>query len=67
MRKVITATEGNILTNGEIFGTEILLAEGLDGEDFYEITREEYDAMLNSGTAAEEDYRAALETMGVRV
>ena len=42
MRKVIEATEGNILTNGEVFGTTIYLAEGETGEDFYEITIDEY-------------------------
>lgn len=43
MRTSIKATEGYILTNGEIFGTEIFLAEGMSAEDFREITREEYE------------------------
>ena len=46
MRKVITASEGHILTNGEIFGREIYLAEGMDETAFYEITDEEYSALL---------------------
>ena len=70
MRKVITATEGHILTNGEIYGTEILLAEGLDGADFYEITLDEYNAQHeaeHSEEATEDDYRAALNELGVSV
>ena len=52
MRKVITATEGHILTNGEIYGTEIYLAEGADGADFYEITLDEYNAMLEADASS---------------
>lgn len=47
MRKVIEATDGHILTNGEVFGTTIYLAEGETGEDFYEITEEEYNEILD--------------------
>lgn len=70
MRKVITATEGHILTNGEIYGTEILLAEGLDGADFYEMTLEEYNAQReveDSEEATEDDYLATLNELGVSV
>ena len=42
MRKIIKSTDGHILTNGEVFGTTIYLAEGETGEDFYEITLDEY-------------------------
>ena len=42
MRKIIKATQGHILTNGEVFGTTIYLAEGETGEAFYEITLDEY-------------------------
>ena len=45
-RKSIKATEGHILTNGEIYGTEIFLAKGVDAKDFYEITLEEYKKIL---------------------
>ena len=46
MRTSIKAKEGYILTNGEIFGTEIFLAEGMQAEDFREIPMEEYERML---------------------
>ena len=48
MRKMITiyADEGKILTDGEIYGTTISLAEGESAEKFYEITKEEYDKIL---------------------
>jgi hypothetical protein len=45
-RTSIKATEGHILTNGEIYGSEIFLADGLRSKDFYEITKVEYDAIL---------------------
>ena len=46
MRERIQASEGKILTNGEIYGKEIFLAEGADKSAFYEITQEEYNRIL---------------------
>ena len=41
----IVASEGHILTNGEIYGKQIFLAEGMSEADFYEIDEEEYTAL----------------------
>ena len=38
----LTASEGHILTNGESFGRIIYLATNDSGEDWYEITKQEY-------------------------
>lgn len=45
-RKIIYADEGKMLTNGEIYGKQIYLAEGVSETDFYEITEEEYQAKM---------------------
>lgn len=44
--KTIYADEGMILTNGEIYGRQIYLAEGVSETDFYEITEAEYEEIL---------------------
>ena len=46
MRKVLTATEGHVYTNGEIYGKIIYLAHGVNASTFYEITDEEYEAII---------------------
>lgn len=48
MRTSIKAKEGYILTNGEIYGVEIFLAEGMRAEDFHEIPKEEYERMVEN-------------------
>ena len=45
-RKVLIANEGMILTDGEIYGTKIYLAEGRKEEEFHEITMEEYQNII---------------------
>lgn len=67
MREPIRATEGHILTNGEIYGRTIYLAEGMDASTFYEMAEEEYEALLNSEEATEEDYQKALTDLGVEL
>ena len=44
--KTIYADEGKILTNGEIYGRQIFLAEGVSETDFHEITEAEYEEIL---------------------
>lgn len=48
MKKMLTiyADEGKVLTDGEVYGTTISLAEGMDESKFYEITEEEYKRIL---------------------
>ncbi len=45
-RTVIYADEGKMLTNGEIYGKQIFLAEGVSADDFHEITEAEYNALM---------------------
>ena len=45
-RTVLYAEDGKILTNGEIYGRVIYLAEGIAPDAFYEITVAEYEAII---------------------
>lgn len=54
-RIVISADEGKVLTNGEIYGKVIYLAEGLTEGDFYEITEEEYEDIMAKEAATNGD------------
>lgn len=64
MRKVIKASEGHLLTNGETYGRTIYLAEGIDESTFYEIPESEM-PNLEEGEAEIEDYKEALSRLGV--
>lgn len=43
---MITADEGKILTDGEIYGKVIALGRGDKAENYHEITEEEYNKIL---------------------
>lgn len=45
-RVILYADEGKVLTNGEIYGKQINLAEGMSDDRFYEITEAEYKVHL---------------------
>ena len=42
----LTADNGKVLTNGEAYGTEIYLGKGDNEDNWYEITTDEYEAIL---------------------
>jgi hypothetical protein len=48
IRTKITASEGMVLTDGEIYGTEIFLAEGMNAETFREIPVDKYEAIMEA-------------------
>ena len=48
MREYIEARDGFMLTNGEIYGKRIYLADGMDKSAFHEITEEEYNAIQDA-------------------
>lgn len=45
-RKIIYADEGKVLTNGEIYGKQIFLADGVSEAEFYEISEAEYEEIV---------------------
>ena len=54
-RIVLTAKDGMVLTNGEIYGKEIYLANGVSADSFYEITQAEYDEIMAEQEKTEEE------------
>jgi hypothetical protein len=41
-RIILNAGEGKVFTNGDIYGKQIFLADGLSSDGFYEITDAQY-------------------------
>jgi hypothetical protein len=70
-RTVLYANEGMVLTNGEVFGKVVFLADGESAETYTEITDAEYLQMVESGSfgneATKTDYQAALAEFGVKL
>ena len=46
---MLTASEGHILTDGEVYGRVIYLGAGRRTEEFHEITEAEYKAKMPEG------------------
>ena len=55
MRKTITARDGFVLTDGTTYGTVIHLATGVDASAFYEITYDEYEAIMTEDEPSENE------------
>lgn len=55
MRKTLKAANGKVLTNGEIYCSEIDLAVGVSPDTFYEITDAEYAEILAKEVEAMEE------------
>lgn len=55
-RIVLYAESGKVLTNGETYGTIIHLADGISPYTYYEITDEEYQAILKEQENKENNY-----------
>lgn len=47
-RKVLKASKGMVLTNGNIYGKTIYLSDNADKNAFYEITQGKYDEIISS-------------------
>ena len=53
----LTASDGHILTNGEVYGKEIYLGINDKSENWNEITDEEYSGILTEEEAKREEMR----------
>lgn len=51
----MVATEGMILTNGEIYGKEVFLGTGDSPDNWWEISEKEYDKIMKEAMNNEED------------
>lgn len=60
-RVIIYANEGKILTNGEVYGKQIFLADGVSEDDFYEITEDEYHKIMADEATSDIDEETKLK------
>ena len=51
----LTASEGHMLTDGETYGRVVYLAQGDEGDGWYEITDAEYEAKMAKEANYEDD------------
>ena len=52
---VLRASEGMVLTDGNVYGSTIYLGEGRNRDEFYEITIEEYKSITEDVVTEEVD------------
>lgn len=52
-RIILTADAGMVLTNGTDYGTIVYLAVGADPAAYYQISMEEYNAIMETDEASE--------------
>ena len=68
-RQTLIANDGMVLTNGEIYGKELYLADGMSADMFHEITQAEYDEIMARDEtdilAENADMKSALNLLGV--
>jgi hypothetical protein len=50
----LIAENGNVCTNGETYGSDIALEEGLTGEEYREISESEYERIMAEQEKANE-------------
>lgn len=52
--RIITASEGHMLTNGEIYASSVRLGDWDSADNWHEVTKEEYEKkMLETASDAE--------------
>lgn len=66
-RVILEASPGMVLTDGTLYGERITLGKERSASDFHEITRVEYESLIESEEATEADYQSALGEFGVKV
>lgn len=54
-RHILIASEGMVYTDGTIFGRKIYLQHGRNPDEFYEITNEEYNRIIEEKSSNEDE------------